>query len=121
VPRGEGHEHDALPVGGAEVTGEAAVDVVADLAALDPVHLGLGQEPEVTGHRQGDVGQREADLLPLAGPAALPLGGQDCQGGLQPAGHVPGGQHMVDGTRIVRRSGDAGKAGFGVDGVVHGR
>ena len=36
-----------------------------------------------------------------AGPAALPVGGQDGQRGVQSAGHVPGGQHVVDRALVI--------------------
>ena len=120
VPGGDRDHHDPLAVAGREVTGEAAVEMVADPGPVGAGQLGLGQEAEMPGHRQRDVLQGQRDPAAFPGEPPAPLGGQQADRGVEPARHVPGGQHVVHRPLVPLGTGDQREPEPGVDGVVDG-
>jgi len=89
--------HHALAVGADEVAAERAEQLVAvTLPRL--AELGLGHEAEMGHDGQADVLQRQLDVLPRAGPAAMPLRREQADGDHLAGDEIPGGQHVVDGS-----------------------
>jgi hypothetical protein len=77
MARGEGGDHHPPLVLGREVVAVGAVNVVAGRRALVAGDLCLGDEAEMAQGREGDIGERQLDVLALAGGAAVALGGQE--------------------------------------------
>ena len=121
VPRGQGDDHDPVPVSRDEVAGEAAVEVVADARAVDQVDLCLSQEAQVARHGKGNVLQCDAHLRTVAREGAAAVRRQHGHGRVQAAGHVPRRQDVVHRELVPFGAGHHGEAGGGVDRVVHGR
>src|SRR6185437_14492179 len=82
--------------------------------------LRLGQEAEVAGGGQGDVRERDRQRAALAGAGAPALGPEQTDRRVEPAGDVPGRQHVVDRVGVPGRAGQQREAEPGVDRVVDG-
>jgi len=119
VPARQRHHHEPRPVAAGEVLAVLAVDGVAQALALRPDDLRLGEQPQVAGGGQSDVLQGKGDARAGPGPIAPQDGGDDGQRGIQPACHVPGGQHVVDGPGVIGGAGDERESDARVHGVVH--
>ena len=118
VAVGEDADHDEAAVPGPEVAAEGAEDLVAVARPVDLVHHGLAQVAQRRGDRERHVLQRQDDALPLPRHPPMPFCSQDRHrpgiGGRQ----IPRRRHGIDRPLVADRSGDHGKAGDGVHGVV---
>ena len=121
MARGQGDDHDPVPVSRDEVAGESAVEVVADARPVDQVDLRLRQEAQVACHGERDVLQCDAHLRTVAREGASAVRRQHGHGRVEAAGHVPRRQDVVHRELVPFGAGDHGEAGGGVDRVVHGR
>ena len=120
MPPGERDDHDPLAVGGREVTGEPAVQVIADPGTIGLADLCLGQEAQVPGDGECHVGESQRDPAALPGSVPAALGGQQPDSGVQAAGHIPGRQYVIHRPAQLGGPGDHGEAGGRIDGVVDG-
>ena len=100
--RGDRHDHHPPVIGRREVPPEGPVDGVADPTTDLAVDLGLRQVPQGSHGGQRHVGKGNGDLLALAGPIAVPIGGHQAERRHLPADQVPGRNDVVHRARIVR-------------------
>jgi hypothetical protein len=118
MPPGQRDDHHPLPVGRLEVSPEATEQMVSDALPLVPADLRLGQETEVPRDGQRHIGERDGDLAACPGPATATFRGEQPDGGVEPAGDIPGGQHVVHRPGHSLRPGDQGESCARIDGVV---
>jgi hypothetical protein len=98
-------DHHAPPVARRKVAPERAVHVVPERRAVLVHGLRLPEEAQVGNHREGDVGERDLDELPLSGVAALAFRRKHCDDRVQAGGDVPRGERIVERERRSRSSG----------------
>jgi hypothetical protein len=103
---GERDDHERHAVAAGEVLAVLAVDRVAEPVASRSVQHGLGEEAKISRRREGHILERQPDLTAFAGGITMALRGRDGQAGVEPTGHVPRGQNMVDRGVMLRRAGD---------------
>ena len=118
VPAGQRDDHEGDTVAAGEVLPVRAVHRVADALPGGAVDHRLGEQAEIACRGQGDVLQRDADLLAVTGGVAVPQRGDHRQRRIDPAGDIPGRQHVVDRRGQPDGSRHQWKADRGVDGVV---